>query len=256
MAVYVIAEAACTHDLDLRKAKDLCLIAANAGANAVKFQYCSDIELMAKRRNLPTVPEGYRLLNFEKVWLSQLAEYAHNMHIEFLCTVFIPQDIEVIAPYVDRFKVASLESQDLAFLQAHPEDREVLVSLGVGGLMHNGYRRTFLHCVSGYPTPKREANLAIITASPELGQDYFGFSDHTMSFVSGAVAVARGATIIEKHIRHTLTEQSNPDYRHSFTQSMFARYVELIREAETLLGDGIRQVMPSEAGLVPHVVRP
>lgn len=261
MSTYIIAEAGRSHDGDFEHAGALVDAAHAAGATAVKFQFWSSAERLAARRSLADAAP-YRVAAMPVVWLAPLALKAHALGLDFLCSVFLPEDIATVAPLVAKFKVASLEAQDVDFVEQHlPYGKDVLVSTGcMDGVpdnvmlaAYNAHGRIkLLHCTSAYPCPAGDANVAVLRRNTRLE----GFSDHTVSIQSGALAVACGATIIEKHLRLGETRIDNPDWLHSLSPIGFAAYVREIRQAEVLLGDGVKRVMASEAALVPHVVRP
>lgn len=252
---FIIAEAACTwlHG-GLEAAFRSIRAAKECGADAWKTQWTSDPESMAMRRGVAR--DKYTRLGWAQDALPKLKEECERVGIEFMCTVFTPKDIPLIAPYVSRFKVSAFESKDEEFVQAHYYlSKETIVSTNdpqnysPPGMKLPGSARgvRVLHCVSKYPTPLDEAMIGWCAYE---GID--GLSDHTTSTLTGAVAVGAGARIIEKHVRLSDTPSSDPDYGHSLlldcgsmdaqgdwgcdgcTQG-FHRYVELIREAERML---------------------
>jgi N,N'-diacetyllegionaminate synthase len=248
MGVYIIAEAGSAHDGDQKKAYALVDEAASAGADAVKFQYWSSPERMRERRKIADESSYKKEMIFAN-WLPLLRDRAHRFGLEFMCTAYLPEDIVTVANMVDKFKIASFESQDESFVSAHAEYKKpTIISLGMNGRRIEIPFGYYLHCVSAYPAPVSDANLGVIRGNLD------GFSDHTLSLISGAVAVAVGATIIEKHIRLDTTSPNCPDYPHSLPPARFVKYVRHIREAEVLIGDGEARVMPSEAENVQHRV--
>lgn len=245
---YVIAEAGSCHDASLEHAKALIDIAVEADANAVKFQYWSDSLALATRRHDVTLYEQYEPYRMPAEWLPVLAEMAHVYHLDFLCTVYMPQDIPTIAPFVDKFKVASFDALDGAFLEAHrPYDKTIIMSVGmltdieVGSINLEGIG-SLLHCVSSYPCPMEQVNLGAIRAN-RLN----GFSDHTGHPMMGAWAYLAGANIIETHVRGDFTKPDNPDYPHALSPLLLRTYIANIREVELAWGDGIKHTMPAEA---------
>jgi N,N'-diacetyllegionaminate synthase len=100
---------------------------------------------------------------------------------------------------------------------------------------------TVLHCVSGYPTPLEQVNLTVLR---RWWCD--GFSDHTANPLTGALAVAAGAKVLEVHFRLDETATDNPDYPVSLSPGGLRSYIYLARRAAEAMGDGIKRVMPSE----------
>lgn len=209
--------------------------AKSCGADAVKFQWTSDGTAMAKRRGLgDDAAKMYtKYLQYPKEHLTRFKAACDAEAIEFMCTVYLPQDIPVIAPLVKRFKISAFEAKDPSFVLAQPPTKDIIVSLNQGDATAPWDRVKILHCISKYPTPLEELGLSRIS-----DQELDGLSDHTTSTLTGALAVAAGATILEKHVRLWDTPQDNPDYGHSLIldsdgeEMSFAAYVRNVREAE------------------------
>jgi len=193
---FVIAEAGSTHDNQWGRAVELILEAKRAGADACKFQFWSDPVRLAQRRNAGDYLDVYRKYQVPAEWLPLLKAQCDHAGIEFMCTVYLPEDIPVIAPFVKRFKVASFEARDQAFLTAHePYDKPIIVSTGMMGGSPENYTLVMagnyltLHCVSAYPTPLDQANLGAIRGE-EWGA--VGYSDHTHYVGTGGLGVGGG----------------------------------------------------------------
>lgn len=260
---FIIAEAALTwlHG-GLEAAYRSIRAAKDCGADAWKTQWTSDHEAMEMRRG---VERGkYKRLQWSDAMLPKLKEECGRVGIEFMCTVFIPQDIPTIARYVKRFKVSAFETKsgdDLSFVKAHKKfKKEVIASTNGQDCLaetigDSNWLKT-LRCVSEYPTPLEKLGLSLMLPQEDsilgLYVPYDGLSDHTTSTLTGAVAVGAGARIIEKHVRLADTPKDDPDWGHSLVLDCgsmdaqgdwgcegcpngFHRYVELIREAERML---------------------
>lgn len=254
MGVFVIAEAGSSHDNDLAKAFRLIEAAKECGADAVKFQWTSNANKMADRRGLgdDAALMYTKYLQKSKDWLHQLKAHADKVGVEFMCTAYLIEDIATIAPLVKRFKVSAFEAEWLEFLHAHvPFNKRMIVSHNPQYKIPEDYfgdfwrdvcdgpgQPEYLHCISKYPTPIEELGL---TACTRDEGDGMGLSDHTTSTLTGALAVAAGATIVEKHIKLSDTDPGNPDYGHSLVadtnnpEFSFKRYVDNIRIAERCL---------------------
>ena len=200
-------------------------------------------------------------------WLPELAQACGLRGVEFMCTTYSEVDIPVVEPFVQRFKVASFESRDLAFVRAHVRYAKPILA-SVGMLDFEAVRslvrrvpelREILHCVSSYPCPNDQLNLAAITQLHDRigiksGHMAVGLSDHSRSDLSGALAVMAGARTVECHIRLDDTEVSNPDYAAARDPEAARRYVRNIREAEVLRGDGHKRLMQAEQPMAPYRV--
>ena len=105
-------------------------------------------------------------------------------------------------------------------------------------------RVTLLHCTSEYPTPMLECNLRAMDTLRVFGLPV-GYSDHTEGTLIPIAAVARGATIIEKHFTLDRT-MAGPDHKASLEPQELAEMVGQIRDLELALGDGAKYPQPSE----------
>lgn len=244
----VIAEAGSCHDGDLDRALALVDAAADAGADACKFQFWSDPDALAdRRRALPSHREAYRRYRVPAFWLPVLHTRCGRRGIDFMATAYLPEDVATVAPLVARFKIASFEADARDLIEAHAPyagERRLVVSLGMGahGAVPPGWAAgavDWLLCVSAYPAPADALNLARLRAGV-----YAGLSDHTDPSLTwtGALAVAAGARILEAHLRLVDTDPRNPDAPHAMTPPQLYEYARHVRFAERCAGD------PDEAG--------
>ena len=136
---YVIAEAGSCGDADLNKMLALIDDAKEVGADAVKFQWTSNANLIALQRG-KAFKNGYvevygRYLQWPIEWHQALAGACQELAIDYLCTVYLADDVGVVAPYVRHFKIASFEATDCEFIKAHAPfvsaERHVLISTGM-----------------------------------------------------------------------------------------------------------------------------
>ena len=256
---FIIAEAALTwlHG-GLEAAYRSIRAAKECGADAWKTQWTSDPVEMSRRRTggdrgaggpgvasirFVEMASKYGRLAWDPAWLPLLKAECDRVGVEFLCTTFIPQDVETMGKYVKRFKVSAFESEDMGHLSAHGS-KPVIVSVNPGKRKPVGLPgASFLWCISQYPAPPESLELSRLHHQDGL-RPWDGFSDHTTSVLTGAVAVGAGARIIEKHVRLHDTPESDPDYGHSLIcdinsppmeEIRFKQYVRFIREAERML---------------------
>ena len=256
MSTFVIAEAGSTHDGDHVKGALLIEAAVAAGANACKFQYWSSARRLADRRNAHDYLAIYERYQIWTGWIDVWKRICDSAGIEFMCTVYLPEDIPVIAPYVKRFKVASFEAGDEEFIREHwSYGKPIIVSTG---MMDEGSYPVvggchYLHCVSAYPTPLDQANLSVLREDD--GEWYAGYSDHTHNILTGALAVAAGAHILEVHFRLDDTDPANPDYATALSPGQLKDYIALVRQAEVMMGDGVKEPQPAEAEMMKYRVK-
>lgn len=254
MHTFVIAEAGSTWRFGSAPSVqmlDAVSIAKECGADAVKFQWVSDPRKMEQRRNVPR--GSYDILAWPIMWLPHVAEAANELNIELMCTVFLPEDVKVMDPYVKRWKVASLESGDNKLVTRILKTRKpIIVSWGCSSDPGDRYANediSNLHCTASYP-----ANLESLNLKAIQWNYYDGYSDHSCNVLTGAIAVACGAKIIEVHFKLPDTPNSNPDFNHSLYPWQLTKYINNIREAELMLGDGIKKVQPCEEWALKHKV--
>lgn len=263
MAVFLIAECGSSHDSSWDKAVRLVQLAADCGFDCAKFQFFSDPDKLAARRNADAYRDVYRRYQIPEEWLLKLSRLCVTHGIEFMATCYLEEDIAVVAPHVKRFKISSFEARDKAFLDAHKlfVGQPVIVSTGMMREVDvldllRPFIGAILHCTSAYPCPPSDVNLNWLklyagrrTLKP------LGLSDHTCNVLTGALAVAAGAEVVEVHIRLGDTDCANPDFSVSLSPTDAKEYVDNIRIAEQMMGSGLKEVQPSEDVNLPYRVR-
>jgi sialic acid synthase SpsE len=174
-----------------------------------------------------------------------------------LATPFSPGDLEIIdAMRLPAIKIASPDMVNRPLLEAAAAMRKpLLISTGAATLDEirrtvgwlNEWKSTYalLHCVSSYPTKAPDVNLCWID---ELWHEFggvIGYSDHSTSVLSGALAVAAGATILERHLTYD-RRAIGPDHAASSDAGQFERYVRMVRDAQAFRGVHGKHVLPCE----------
>ena len=259
--VFVVAEAGVNHDGSEEDALRLVDSARLAGADAVKFQvFCAERLVSPgtptadyQRNAAQAADQGELLarLELKRDAYGRIAEHCRATGIQFLATPFDPDDLKFLLTLdVPAIKIASTDLNNRPLLAAaFATGLPVLLSTGASVRAEIDravawYRReessaplVLLHCVSSYPTPPEEANLkAIATLRRRYGLPV-GYSDHTTSSQTGALAVAAGAQVIEKHL--TLDRnRPGPDHATSLEPDALADYIARIRQAEVMMGSG------------------
>ena len=245
---FIIAEAGVNHGGDLGQAILLANAAKAAGADAVKFQAFNSRRLWGDDR--------IAHLELSEAELTSLAAHCKAIGIEFMCTPFGIPEVHFLAPLVRRMKVASGCLERWGLLEAvRGTGLPVILSTGMAGMarieaaLDAVGAATLLHCTSAYPCPYDQVNLAAMDAlRARWGASCpVGYSDHTPGIIVALAAVARGATVLEKHL--TMDRMSEgPDHRASIEPDTFRVMVTAIREVEQAIGDGQKLPQPSEAG--------
>lgn len=273
MKTLIIAEAGVNHNGDLMLAKQLINVAAEAGADFVKFQ-----TFKANCLAVPTAPKAdyqHRATTVEETQYEMLRrlELSEEMHatliahcaecnIRFLSTGFDIESVNLLVSLgLDCFKIPSGEITNLPYLRHIGQfGKSILLSTGMStmdevekavvAIEKAGTTRdkvTVLHCTTEYPTPMEEVNLrAMVSIGNALGVR-IGYSDHTHGIEVAVAAVAMGACVIEKHF--TLDRNMpGPDHNASLEPAELLEMVKAIRNIEAAMGDGIKRPMPNEEG--------
>lgn len=263
----VIAEPGCTHEGAWDALVRLLETAKACGADVFKPQWVSDPVQMCERRHITEdhpkrayYEKAYRWLNFPVEWHKDLANLCGRLQMQYACTVFLPQDVATIAPWVDYLKVSGFESDSRDMHAACVGVRGLIVSAPASSELP--WYECMLHCVQAYPAPMAAMNLAVLRPTCEgwgsedlyVPSEYSGLSDHSRNVLTGAVAVAAGARVVETHFRLNDCDPNNPDYLVAFSPKEFAQYIRNIRDAEVMLGDGVKQVQECERWALPYRV--
>lgn len=273
MKTIIIAEAGVNHNGSLEVAKRLVDVAADAGADYVKFQTFKTEKLVSVKaakaayqvKNMKTDKGSAQFDMLKKLELSKenfvsLKAYCSKKKIKFLSTGFDLESLDMLYKLnIDFFKVPSGEITNLPYLKKVSFFKKpIVLSTGMCSmkeiedaifvLVENGIKRqaiTVLHCNTEYPTPFEDVNLNAMNSIKEAFKVKVGYSDHTDGIVIPIAAVAAGATIIEKHF--TLDKSmEGPDHKASLEPDELKRMVESIRIVEHSLGNGIKRPSPSE----------
>lgn len=265
---FVIAEAGSNHNGSLQRALELVDVAAEAGADAVKFQTFRAAKLYPKSAGTsdylgdPTpIYDIIAAMEMPPEWLPTLAERARARGLAFISSPFHEAAVELLDPYVDCFKIASYELTHAPLLRAvAARDKPVLLSTGastlgevaraVVTLRDAGCEQlALMQCTASYPTPPEAVHVRAMVTLRERFAVPTGLSDHSRDpVVAPTVATALGAALIEKHF--TLSnELPGPDHRFAIEPDELFALCASVRAAETVLGSAERDPDPVEAEL-------
>jgi N,N'-diacetyllegionaminate synthase len=253
MAVFVIAEAGMNHDGSLGNAIRMAEVAAECGADAVKFQLHDSAA--ESTRDAPAPPyfrlesrwDYFNRTAFSDEQWRTLKDACDRAGIEFLCSVFSVEAVERLERLgVARYKIGSGEVTNLDLIRAAAATgKPILLTSGMSSwaeldeaVAAAGDDVTVLQCTSLYPTPPEQVGLNVLA---ELRARYgkpVGLSDHTLGPYASFAAVTLGATVIEKHF--TLSrELYGPDAALALEPDELEDLVEGIREIETMLANPV-----------------
>lgn len=272
---FVIAEAGSnwkvgTYQEDLEMAKKLISSAADAGADAVKFQTFRSETVYAKnagkvtlhdKKTVVTINELFEKLSMKYEMIEILSSYCKNNNIMFMSTPFSVEDAKHLNPYVEIYKIASFEINHIRLLEYIASTKKpVIISTGASYVEEINYlvdlmkknesgQVGLLQCTSRYPCEIEKLNLSNIPMMIKKYNLPIGFSDHSIDPIIGPLtAIGFGARIIEKHF--TLDKAlSGPDHFFAVNPSELKIMISAIREADKAKGSGIKEVLDEEKEL-------
>jgi N,N'-diacetyllegionaminate synthase len=272
----IIAEAGVNHNGDIALAKKLIDIAAESGADFVKFQTLNASRMVtakaAKARYQILATEEYesqhdmlRKLELTEDNHKELIAHSLQKNIKFFSTGFDIQSIDLLINLGQEiFKIPSGEITNLPLLRhIGRQQKPIILSTGMSSfdeiesallaLEESGVKRneiTVLQCTTAYPTPISDVNLLAMKSIKDRFNVSVGYSDHTLGIEIPIAAVALGATIIEKHFTLDRT-LPGPDHKASLEPMELKAMIDGIRNVELAMGNGIKRIMPSEIENLP-----
>jgi N-acetylneuraminate synthase len=263
--VYVIGEIGLNHNGDVEIAKRLIDVAADAGAQAVKFQKRTpELATPEHMKDVPretpwgtmTYLDYRRRVEFGRDEYLELGAYAATRGLDWFASpwdvpsVAFLEDLDVVA-----HKVASASVTDIELLEA-------LAATGKPIILSTGMSTTdeidaavavlgtddlvMMHATSSYPMPPEEANITVIrTLQWRFPEVPIGYSGHERGLQISLAAVALGAVAVERHITLDRTMWGS-DQAASLEPTGFAHLIRDIRIISEALGDGVKRVYPGE----------
>ncbi len=277
MSCFVIAEAGVNHNGSEDLALQLIETAAQAGADAVKFQTFRAESLVAPGAEKAAyqktnTQEGDQFSMIRKLELSRdlhrtLKSRCDEQGIEFMSTAFDPASADFLVDLgIQRIKIPSGELTNLPFIAYLAEKGlPVIMSTGMATLeevidavdvirktrQRKNFpepleeRLTLLHCTSNYPAKTKDINLsAMLTLKDETGLTV-GYSDHSEGILVAPLAVGLGATVIEKHF--TMDRKLlGPDHAASLEPDELQQMIHNIRTVEQVMGSPVKAPTSSE----------
>lgn len=274
--VFVVAEAGSnwrmgSPERDLEMSKTLIDIAAEAGADAVKFQifrpetiYVANAgksDYLANAGIEKEMQEIFADLSMPYEMIPKLAEYCQKVGLEFMATAFSKSDFLAIDPYVKHHKIASYEIGHIRLIELIARSgKPTIMSTGaateeeIAWAFHafkdyGGKELTLLQCTAKYPAEAESMNLRTIPWLKDRFKCQVGLSDHSRHPIAAPVAaVALGAKVIEKHF--TLHPGlPGPDHAFALTPHELKEMVSAIRRTELMLGSWVKSIHSSEEEL-------
>lgn len=271
--ITIIAEAGVNHNGQMELARQLVDVAADAGADFVKFQAFSADRLVSREARkagyqIENMADGddrqynmLKKLEIDQKFHEELKAHAEEKGIGFLSSPFDVQGIDMLYELgMTTFKVPSGEITNLPYLQKLAGlDCEVILSTGMATLQEiekaleilvskalTRDKITVLHCNTDYPTRFEDVNLLAMNTIRTQLKVMVGYSDHTPGIEVPIAAAALGARVIEKHYTLDRTMEG-PDHMASLEPDELKKMVQSVRNIEKALGNGIK--VPSQSEL-------
>ncbi len=263
--VFFIAEIGLNHNGNPEIARRLIDLAAQYGADAVKFQkrnlrqvYAPDVldQLGDQDKELQYVVSWLQQAELTDEVFVELARYAWDSGVEFLCSPWDRATVDFLEELgVAAYKMASADMTNLPLLEyVARTGKPMVVSTGmadwseiertVAFLRERGAEFALLHCQSTYPAAFKDVNLRVMLRLADFGVPV-GYSGHERGIAVSTCAVALGACILERHITLDRT-MPGPDHTASLEPVGFEKQIRDVRIVETSLGSGRRAMSRGE----------
>lgn len=260
--VYIIAEAGSNHNQDFEMAKALIKAAAEAGADAIKFQafraeehysiHTPGFTYLEEQGHQQSTYALIHSLEINRDWHAPLMEYAQSCGITFLSSACDKEAVDQLNQLnMAAFKVASFDLPDIHLIRYMAKcGKPIILSTGMATYSdiqtalevcreEGNVEVILLQCTSLYPAPAYLSNLAAMETMRMAFSCPVGYSDHTSGDHISLAAVALGACMIEKHF--TLDRNMpGPDHSFAIEPNDLKEMILKIREIEAAIGDGIK----------------
>lgn len=270
---YFIADIAANHDGDIERAKDLIFMAAEAGADAAKFQHFTAKTIVSDKgfkalgdqqshqaKWKKSVTEVYADASVPLLWTQALKETSDKAGICFFTSPYDMELVDHIDPYVPAFKIGSGDITWLEIIEhiAKKQKPTILASgasnmddvhRAVSAALAINSKLALMQCNTNYTAELENLKyiqLNVLKCYRAMYPDMvLGLSDHTLGYATVLGAVALGARMIEKHFTDD-TSRSGPDHGFSMNPKAWRDMVVATRELENALGNGIKKIEDNE----------
>jgi sialic acid synthase SpsE len=270
---YFIADIAANHDGDLERAKDLIYLAAEAGADAAKFQHFTAETIVSdygfrklgdqqshQKKWGKSVFEVYKCASVSADWTYTLKETCEKAGVAFFTSPYSIDIVDQIDPFVPAYKIGSGDITWIEMIKyiaakkkpyiiatgaSNMEDVDRAISAG----LQINTQLCLMQCNTNYTASLENFKYIQLNVLKVYSEMYpcliLGLSDHTIGHATVLGAVALGARIIEKHITNDVN-RVGPDHAFSMDARTWREMVDRTRELENALGVGIKKVEANE----------
>ena len=264
--VFIIAEIGNNHEGNFKLAKKMINAAATAGVDAVKFQTFLPEHFVS----FEDQSRLKRLRNFQLSFkqFRELSKVAKEKGLIFFSTPLDIKSAKFLNSIQPIFKISSGDNNFYPLIETVAKfGKPIIVSTGVANIeaIQKVYRKilkvwsqkkksyrnlALLHCVSSYPVPNEQANLASILFLKKMFTDVvIGYSDHTIGIDAAVLSVVAGARIVEKHFTLDKNFSDFRDHQLSADPKEMRLMVNKIREVEKILGKEEKRPQKCEKGM-------
>ncbi len=272
MSIIITAEIGINHNGDMSICKQLIDVAADAGADCVKFQK-RDInevytqEYLSSSRESPwgtTQREQKEGLEFSADQYNEIEAYCKTKGIDWYASAWDINSQKFLRQFNSKYnKVASAMIVHNELLkEIASESKHTFISTGMTTYddiqnavnIFNEAKCSFelMHTVSTYPMKEEDANLNMINTLRDKFNCNVGYSGHEVGLAVSYAAAALGITSLERHI--TLDRSMyGSDQSASVEPSGFKQLVGAIRKIEIAMGDGIKRVYEAEIPIAQNL---
>ena len=270
---YFIADIAANHDGDLERAKDLIYLAAEAGADAAKFQHFQAATIVSDHgfKSLKTqqshqakwtdsVFDVYKAASVKLDWTATLKETCEKAGIPFFTTPYSLDLVDYIDSHVPAYKIGSGDITWLELIECVASKQKPYF-LATGAATSDEVHRAvcaalainpklaLMQCNTNYTASLENFKYIQLNVLKTYRAMYpnmvLGLSDHTPGHATVLGAVALGARMVEKHFTDDVN-RIGPDHAFSMDPRTWREMVDRTRELENALGNGIKQVEDNE----------
>jgi len=270
---YFIADIAANHDGDLQRAKALIWLAAEAGADAAKFQHFKADKIVsdagfralgAQRGHQAqwdkSVFEVYRAHEFKREWNAELAATATAAGIHFMTTPYDDDAVSSVNALVPAWKIGSGDITWVDFIQRVARTGKPLllatgasdmndVDRAVNAVLMVNRQLLLMQCNTNYTGSLanfRHINLQVLqTFARRFPSVLLGLSDHSPGHAAVLGAITLGARAIEKHFTDD-NSRVGPDHGFAMNPAAWREMVDRSRELQAALGDGVKRIEDNE----------
>lgn len=261
--VFVVAEIGNNHEGNFDLAMEMIEVAATTGVDAVKFQTFIPEYFVSSADPIRLERLNKFKLSYDQFRL--LSNRAKDLNLIFFSTPLDIQSAIFLNEIQPIFKISSGDNNFYQLIRAIASfNKSTIISTGLLDIEEikdivdfwegeGGQRKnlSLMHCVSSYPVPDEQANLAAIWSLRKNFPDLMiGYSDHTLGIIAPTLAVAAGAGIIEKHFTLNKIQSDFRDHQLSADPEELGHLVAKIKEISKLMGNGVKGMQPCERGMV------